>query len=64
MKVGDVVRLNSGGPSMTVVGIVTESVTCVWQGNGEAVEATFPEVCLTEVKEDDVNTPRRVTLER
>ena len=34
-KVGDVVRLKSGGPAMTVSKKVAEGLTCIWYAGDE-----------------------------
>jgi len=41
VKVGDVVRLKSGGPAMTVDFIDGEQVTCVWFEKTKEKRATF-----------------------
>jgi uncharacterized protein YodC (DUF2158 family) len=42
-KVGDVVRLKSGSPKITVVEVDGERVTCVWFGlEGKRETGTFP----------------------
>ncbi|MBW7867895.1 MAG: DUF2158 domain-containing protein [Brumimicrobium sp.] len=40
-KVGNVVVLKSGGPSMTIESIDGEVVDCVWFSNKELKRATF-----------------------
>lgn len=53
-KVGDTVRLNSGGPLMTVEGFGTydgeQKVQCVWFVKTETKRGTFPPAVL---KADD-----------
>ena len=39
---GDVVRLNSGGPLMTVLGNDHDEIVCIWDKDGEYLEANFP----------------------
>lgn len=50
MKVGNVVRLKSGGPSMTVARIRKSGgrsvIDCVWYDKGEIMTFTFYEECL------------------
>lgn len=53
LKVGDVVRLKSGGPKMVVSGKVNESLTCVWytgEGHGYST-AFFDPACVDKVDE-------------
>jgi uncharacterized protein YodC (DUF2158 family) len=47
-KVGDIVRLKSGGPAMTVQGEATNGdVSCVWFAHAEALRSnTFPPLTL------------------
>jgi uncharacterized protein YodC (DUF2158 family) len=47
LKVGDVVRLKSGGPDMTVVGVISkELLMCNWF-DGQTVKAShFPHEAL------------------
>jgi uncharacterized protein YodC (DUF2158 family) len=50
---GDVVRLKSGGPSMTVGDFTPEGgVICDWFNEGECEARVFPAACLTPAKED------------
>lgn len=58
MEVGDVVRLKSGGPPMTVEKVSTDSVTCRWfapdaalGGDGLSRQAVFPLLCLSSATE-------------
>lgn len=46
-KAGDVVALNSGGPSMTVTEANEDRVWCVWIADGKAQTNSFPPACLT-----------------
>ena len=40
-KVGDVVQLKSGGPSMTVQEITEEEALCVWFNRAEQMRDSF-----------------------
>ncbi len=46
MKVGDIVRLRSGGPKMTVTAVVddygTPTVRCAWFDGSRQSQASFP----------------------
>ena len=47
MSVGDVVKLKSGGPFMTVTcGVGSSNVTCVWFANDGLHEGYFPPKAL------------------
>jgi uncharacterized protein YodC (DUF2158 family) len=53
-KVGDVVKLKSGGPAMTVE-VVTKAteghlVRCVWFDGAEAKRGTFPAAALEDAE--------------
>jgi uncharacterized protein YodC (DUF2158 family) len=55
LKVGDTVRLNSGGPLMTVTGIGDQEggrtlIWCSWFTNDKEDRATFP---MAAVEADD-----------
>lgn len=39
---GDLVRLRSGGPLMTVDTVTDDQVECVWNSDGQTDDATFP----------------------
>lgn len=42
-NVGDVVKLNSGGPNMTIKESESETAWCQWMSNeGKVYEADFP----------------------
>jgi len=43
MQIGDVVRLKSGGPKMTLTDIEEASISCVWfDRNGKRQTGVFP----------------------
>src|ERR1700679_3703001 len=47
MEPGDIVRLKSGGPPMTVASIENENVCCFWfAGNERFRQRMFPQVTL------------------
>lgn len=47
LALGDLVRLRSGGPLMTVNAIKGDQVDCVWNDwNGQPNDATFPAYVL------------------
>lgn len=48
MDIGNVVKLKSGGPIMTVIEVDTSSVTCTWFGKagGEPQVSGFPTAAL------------------
>ena len=50
---GDLVRLRSGGPLMTVNGVKGDQVDCVWtdSNNGQPDDATFPADLLQKFQE-------------
>jgi uncharacterized protein YodC (DUF2158 family) len=44
---GDLVRLRSGGPLMTVMDVKGDTVDCIWTGyDGDPRDGTFPVVVL------------------
>jgi hypothetical protein len=46
MKIGNFVRLNSGGPTMMVVEIDGNAVTVAWRSKEKVWERLFPLVCV------------------
>jgi len=63
VKVGDVVKLNSGGPQMTVEELVeangVKKIQCIWfsEGSGEFMDAIFLPGTLTFVSPVKVDEP-------
>lgn len=53
---GDVVKLKSGGPSMTVVAVKSDGVHCLWYADmaDEVKTAVVPAICL-ELSDDDLD---------
>jgi uncharacterized protein YodC (DUF2158 family) len=52
MMIGDVVRLNSGSPKLSVVGVIETHATVCWVSDGNITRATFPLVCLTTIEKN------------
>ncbi|MGK8177364.1 DUF2158 domain-containing protein [Aeromonas dhakensis] len=56
-KIGDVVRLKSGGPMMTVNGFVNGKPLCCWFVQGQVVSAGFSSAAL--FSKDEVKAQER-----
>ena len=58
LKIGDIVRLNSGSPTMTIVAINEaelmgmKNIKCSWFIKGESKSDTFPSNCLEKYNPD------------
>jgi len=58
--IGDVVQLRSGGPKMTVHGVVSDGdVVCQWFESDEVHEENFPKEALKKVEQLGVGGSRR-----
>jgi uncharacterized protein YodC (DUF2158 family) len=53
MKIGDVVRLKSGGPRMTILGGNNKHWVCQWFNNAGLDEGTFAAASLQPVEDND-----------
>jgi uncharacterized protein YodC (DUF2158 family) len=61
LKIGDVVRLKSGGPKMTVLGGNGNHWVCQWFNNAGLDEGAFAAEALELVKTDDA--PAMIAIE-
>lgn len=50
-RIGDLVRLNSGGPIMMVVDIDGSKVTTAWATSGQVAECSWFRPCLHRVRD-------------
>ena len=48
-RIGEIVRLNSGGPKMLVVDTTLERITAAWRGADGAEEIELPSACVHRV---------------
>lgn len=49
LAVGDLVVLRSGGPSLTVVAVDIDVITCTWFNGTEMCEAHLPRACIDRI---------------
>lgn len=58
MDIGDLVKLKSGGPTMTVEAITKETagatVRCVWFDDADFKRGIFPAATLEKVEDDEL----------
>ena len=47
IRVGEVVRLNSGSPDLLVTAVSEKGIDVKWDAEGETRTSTFPHACLT-----------------
>ena len=60
VRTGDIVQLKSGGPSLTVLEVKGETVTCIWfDADLHVQQATFGAELLTEPVRKPTGTPAR-----
>ena len=45
-KVGDVVKVKSGGPEMTITELDDVNASCSWSDHGDFRSSSFPLACL------------------
>jgi uncharacterized protein YodC (DUF2158 family) len=53
-KAGETVKLNSGGPLMTILSIDRNGVKCAWSVKDDIKEKSFPSVALTKADRPEV----------
>jgi uncharacterized protein YodC (DUF2158 family) len=59
-EIGDVVQLRSGGPKMTVHGVISDGdIVCQWFESDEVHEENFPNEALKKVEQVAVGGSRR-----
>jgi uncharacterized protein YodC (DUF2158 family) len=46
LEIGDIVKLNSGGPPMTVYNIKEGDITCRWMNNNDEIIHIFNKLCI------------------
>lgn len=51
LRIGDVVTLNSGGPTCLLVDIDGDAVTIAWRDGPHVEEATLPEACIHRIND-------------
>ena len=57
-EIGDVVTLKSGGPSMTIDGVMENGVRCIWfNGGGGVMTGTFS-LGVLEVRKSEKNVSK------
>lgn len=52
-KPGDVVKLASGGPEMTVESYSREGIKCIWFCGNKLESKLFPAMVLTKIEDDE-----------
>jgi uncharacterized protein YodC (DUF2158 family) len=59
MKIGDTVKLNDGGPSMTILTIDEKEAECLWFSSDDQLQtAIFPLGIIDLVKKEFPYTPK------
>jgi uncharacterized protein YodC (DUF2158 family) len=57
LQPGDVVRLKSGGPGMTIVAVKDDGIHCIWYADmtDDVRTAVIPAICLEPIDLDDLD---------
>lgn len=58
-KTGDLVKLKSGGPTMTVQSVVDDRVYCQWFAGSKLDSGSFPRESLVRAEENDKGEKRK-----